>query len=467
MFFNLFKISGRLFIPLKALLPHQLMGRGMLIIFLPLFITELIAAWAFYDRHFEIVTKRMASAIGGEVNMLLDLSSSAQNAQEREELIALSKKYFSFDFKIEKPSEEKEKNFRQDVLSQDIFIQRLYSALNQAKRKVKISEKSSTIFVELIENNKFYSFSFDRKRLFSETFYVVMGWFVLASLISFGIAAIFLKNQIRPILKLARAADAFGQGQEQPSFKPEGATEVRLAGRAFLRMRRRLSETFSQRSALLAGISHDLRTPLTRMKLRVSFLNEDEETKAELLDDITQMQQMIAGYLDFVQQNNEEAASKVDLLSLFKELAQDLQHKGQWDLQASFLDTADQEAAPSSLYARRLSLKRALQNLLVNALQYKKDKVIVTINQQKDAWVIMIDDDGEGIAPSQRQRVFDAFTRLDAARNPQISGVGLGLTITRDLLISQGAKISLHSAPLGGLRVVVRLVDLTPDETVA
>ena len=270
---------------------------------------------------------------------------------------------------------------------------------------------------------------------------------ILSSIFWFGVALIFMKNQLRAIIRLAQAAEAFGIGKNVDSFKPEGATEVRHAGTAFLMMKNRLQRYLTERTTMLAGVSHDLRTPLTRLKLQLSLLPENEATK-EMEQDVNDMENMLNGYLAFVSGEGREETKEIHLTPFITNLVDKFKKTNhQIDLQIR---------KELSVIGRPTDLSRALGNIIANATRYAPH-TWVSVMQKQDTVQILIDDNGSGIPKAKRTEVFKPFVRLDESRNPTTGGVGLGLTIARDILLSHGGNIALDQSPQKGLRVIVTL----------
>jgi two-component system osmolarity sensor histidine kinase EnvZ len=287
----------------------------------------------------------------------------------------------------------------------------------------------------------------NRKRLFSSTTYIFVLWMVGTAMILFGVATIFMRNQVRPIRRLAAAADNFGKGRDAPNFKPEGAREVRQAASAFIAMRDRIQRQIQQRTEMLAGVSHDLRTPLTRMKLQLAMLGNGDGVK-ELASDVTEMEHMLEGYLAFARGEGSEEPVATDLSALLDEVAQQVRRRG---------DAVDLHCEGSiQVPLRRNAFKRCLTNLIENAVRFA-DHVSVRAGQRGNAVELTIDDDGPGIPADKRDDVFKPFFRLEASRNRGTGGVGLGLTIARDVVRSHGGEVTLDDSPAGGLRARIRL----------
>ena len=286
-----------------------------------------------------------------------------------------------------------------------------------------------------------------RNRLYSSTTYIFVMWMLGSSLVLLAVATVFLRNQVKSLRRLAEAADSFGKGRPVPSFKVEGAVEVRRAAIAFMTMRDRLQRQVRQRTQMLAGVSHDLRTPLTRMKLALEILGNDPAV-AELKSDVAEMEHMVHGYLDFVRGEGTEASVETDISLLIEDLAADLRRGG----------TPLTVTSPAEFVmpVRPNALRRCLGNLIGNARRHASH-VWLTGTVVADGIDILVDDDGPGIPPANRARAFRPFVRLDASRNPLTGGVGLGLTIARDVARSHGGDVRLETSPQGGLRARVHL----------
>ncbi|MDH5188249.1 MAG: ATP-binding protein, partial [Rhodospirillaceae bacterium] len=285
------------------------------------------------------------------------------------------------------------------------------------------------------------------KRLFSTTTYVFVMWMVGTSLLLFGVAIIFMKNQVRPIIRLAAAADAFGKGRDSKKFKPEGALEVRRASSAFISMRNRLKRQMQQRTDMLSGVSHDLRTPITRMKLQLAMMGNSAGID-ELKSDVSDMEHMLDEYLAFARGEGSEKQVAANMNEMLEEIVNKVRRKGaKVDLHCE---------GKINTTVRKSALMRALTNLIENATRYG-EHVTVRVAQRENTIEIVIDDDGPGIPEEQREEVFRPFYRLDGSRNPETGGVGLGMTIARDGVRSHGGEIELANAPSGGLRVNISL----------
>ncbi|MBT6093776.1 MAG: HAMP domain-containing protein, partial [Rhodospirillaceae bacterium] len=285
-----------------------------------------------------------------------------------------------------------------------------------------------------------------RKRLFSSTAYMFVAWMVGTSLVLFGVATIFMRNQVKPIRRLAQAADDFGKGREVGSFKPEGATEVRQAAAAFMAMRERIVRQIRQRTDMLAGVSHDLRTPLTRMRLQLAML--DPALAEELKADVVEMEHMLEGYLAFARGEGAEAPVPTDMSALLEHVVRQARRKGA----RIDLHTEGELMVP----LRPTAFRRCITNILENAMRYG-EHITVRAGLRDGSVDVVVDDDGPGIPTDQREDVFKPFFRIDGSRNPETGGVGLGLSIARDVVRGLGGEISLDDSALGGVRVRLRL----------
>jgi two-component system osmolarity sensor histidine kinase EnvZ len=287
-----------------------------------------------------------------------------------------------------------------------------------------------------------------RKRLFTPTTYIFVLWMAGSSLVLLAIASIFMRNQVRALRRLAAAAERFGKGRDAPDFRLEGATEVRQAANAFLKMRDRIRRQITQRTEMLAGVSHDLRTPLTRMRLALELMRDKEPTVGELKADVMAMERMVQGYLDFARGEGPEQPRDIDLVLLIEEVAAAVRREG---AQVSL-------ALPEEfvLPLRPDAMRRCLANLLGNARRFASH-IWVQVLPLRQGVDVLIDDDGSGIPPAERENVFRPFFRLDAARSPTTGGVGLGLTIARDVARGHGGELTLEDSPQGGLRVRLHL----------
>jgi two-component system osmolarity sensor histidine kinase EnvZ len=431
-------------------LPKSLFARALLILVLPTLFIQLITAYIFFDRHWENVTRHMSGALAGEVAFLIKQLKDVP-AKQKPQVVD----EFESATGIRVYFEAKEAfNLKKSSGDFPEFQQLLHSKITEAftVRKIKDGEY---VEIQILLPSQSLKIITNTKRLESRTTIIFMGWMIGSSALFLFIAIIFLRNQIRPITRLALAADNFGRGVDTPGFRPHGASEVRKAARAFIVMRERIRRQIRTRTDMLSGISHDLRTPLTRMKLQLAMLPDDvsarddmREAIGELSDDVQQMQNMIKEYLDFARDGGREEAVKVQLAELLEDVVNDYKRM-QHEVELTIENQAE-------LDLRVSACRRMLHNLIDNALRYGK-RCHLTLRVTGSYAGIIVDDEGDGIPEEKREEVFKPFSRLEPSRNNKTGGVGLGLTIARDVVLAHGGSIGLETAPSGGLRVYIRL----------
>ncbi|HYI73612.1 MAG TPA: ATP-binding protein [Skermanella sp.] len=428
------------------MLPQTLFGRSLLIIVTPVILLQVVATWIFYDRHWDTMTNRLAYAVGGEIGMVIEQLERDVTMADRTETLSMAARTMDLIITFEPDAILPPQ--RQKLCS--LLERTLGMALDERVRKpflIDTRVASNWIEIRVQMADGVLSVMSPERRLFSSTTYIFLLWMVGAAMVLFAIAIIFMRNQIRPIRRLAAAADAFGKGRDVTRFKLEGATEVRQAAAAFLVMRERIQRQISQRTEMLAGVSHDLRTPLTRMKIQLELFTDCADVE-DLKADVIDMEQMIEGYLAFARGEGAEAPVPTDLNRLINEAVSSARRDG------AIVDLHLE--GELSLPLRPNSVKRCLANLIGNARRYA-DHVWVQAGRRDDAIEITVDDDGPGIPASSHEDVFRPFFRLEGSRNRSTGGVGLGLTIARDVIRSHGGDITLSDSPRGGLRAVVRL----------
>jgi len=291
-----------------------------------------------------------------------------------------------------------------------------------------------------------YQFKTLTKNIFNSSIFGFIAWMIGTSLLLFVVSSLFLRVQARSIKQLAEAAENFGKGVDS-SFKPYGSSEVRTAGVAFNKMRERIKRQMSERTQMLAGVSHDLKTPLTRMNLRLAML-PDTEDNAAFREDVVEMQQMLEGYLAFARGEGSEKSVEVDFNFLVSEIV------GKFKMLGHNIEYEPNQVSP--LKGRQQALKRAVTNIVSNACYYAKN-VKIELQEKNNRLELFIEDDGPGIPEDKREEVFKAFYRLEESRNKQTGGVGLGLSITKDIIRSHGGTIKLSEGSLGGLKVEIKL----------
>ena len=437
---------GRL---IKRALPRGLFGRSLIIIVAPVVILQGIVSYIFFERDVDASTRRLATDIAADVSFLVALEDSTPNAQ-RPALRALAAKQLRFDIAFQPgqriPPPAKRPRSTIDQALDDVIAQQIGEVRHFQTTRV---GKDFAISVEV--HDGVLSMLVPRERATVSAPDIFILWMVGSSLILLGVAILFLRNQVRPIERLARAADAFGKGRAVPDFKPYGATEVRRAAEAFLTMRERLERYLQQRTEMLAGVSHDLKTPLTRMRLALAMMKPGPDVES-MREDVVEMERMLDEYLQFARGEGGEQAQPVDLGSLAREAA-DAATRAKGASAGRVQVNAPQTI---TLSAKRLALRRCLTNLIDNALKHGK-RVEVTLGRDERFVNLCVDDDGPGIPPERREEAFRPFHRLDEGRNLQVGGVGLGLAIARDIVRAHGGDVVLETSALGGLRAVVKL----------
>lgn len=431
---------------LKRIMPRGLLGRSLLIIVMPLVLVQLVATVVFYERHWGTVTRRLAQDLAGDVVTIVEFLRAYPGAADRawltnlvDDSMGLSINFIPGEVLPNAPFPSR------DALFEDDLEQVLHSQLQRPFLIDASQEKWVEVRVQM-QDGVLHVFA-STKRLASSTTYIFLLWMVGTALLVSSIAIIFMRNQVKSVRRLAAAADALGKGHDVPYLKPEGAAEVRLAAIAFARMRDRIKSLLGHRTEMLAGVSHDLRTPLTRMKLQLALMG-DAEGVADLKTDLEEMGRMIEGYLAFARGEGGEAPVKVELSRLLDEVV------GGFKRQGTVIDLHIE--GDMALMLRPDALRRCLNNLIGNATRYAK-QIWVRAGLRDSCVEILIDDDGPGVPPEMRDEVFRPFYRIETSRNKRTGGVGLGLTIARDIVRSHGGDIRLEDNPSGGLRVRISL----------
>ncbi|MBM09337.1 MAG: two-component sensor histidine kinase [Magnetovibrio sp.] len=431
--------------PIKTYLPKSLLGRSLMIIVIPLILLQLVSGIIFFESHWDKVSLRLARGVAGDIASVVNLLRIKTSAKNQLTIIEIAKDNMQLDVKIREGSILK----KDIVVASDFMGSMLVRAMHEYVRKpfqIDTRKTSRHVSVDIQLANAVLHILIPRKRLFSSTVFVFVAWMVGISLILFGVATIFMRNQVKPIQRLAIAADDFGKGRDVSNFKPEGATEVRRAAIAFLAMRERILRQISQRTEMLAGVSHDLRTPLTRMRLQLEMLGNYDTT--ELKSDIAEMEHMLDGYLAFARGEGSEPPVPTNVTLLLQGVVQQARRKGR-DIKLVSKRTCEVPLRPSAF-------KRCLTNILENAMNFGKN-ITVQSCIRGDGVEIIIDDDGPGIPEEKREEVFKPFYRIDHSRNPDTGGVGLGLSIARDVVRGSGGDIFLERSSQGGLRVRISL----------
>ena len=432
---------------LRDIMPKSLFGRSLFIVGLPLIFLQIFLGYFFFERHWDDVGRRLVLAVAGEIALISEKIIIANNDPKLEiKIFEDAANYFGAKLQV----------IPNSILTDRELLHPKNSRLDRAlskslKERIKFPHTFDTvknlnkviIYVQL--PNKILRTEISKKRLYSSTTYIFIAVMIVSSLFLLGLAVFFLRRQISPLKELSNAADAFGKGDTFFALKPRGADEVRHVTHAFLDMRERIRLHIEQRTNMLAGVSHDLRTPLTRMKLQIEMLDKSED-KIGLKEDVSQMEQMLEAYLSFIKEKEMEIRVKSDISKLIGSIILDAKRNGDIIVPKN-IQIVDAKV-------RINDLRRAITNLTSNACRESKNVEISLIKKDKNA-LIIVDDDGPGIKEKDYSSVFKAFYRVESSRNLSTGGLGLGLTIARDIARSHGGEIKLEKSNLGGLRATL------------
>ncbi|MDB2324042.1 ATP-binding protein [Alphaproteobacteria bacterium] len=435
---------------LRNFLPKTLFGRMLSIILVPMIIVQTITVFIFYDRHWDTVTRHMASNLSAEFSILIDRLGDAPDEDSIAMIQKTGWKYFEFpiQFETEKPWVGRT-NAPPESYAEEMLHTELGKRLTRDWR-ANVDSDPNLIFVDVKFDTGYLRIYASRKRIFSSTSWTFIGWTVGSSILMFAIALMFMRGQVQPIHRLANAARQLGLGRPAPDYRLEGAKEVRLAGRAFQAMRHRIMRQLNERTEMLAGVSHDLRTPLTRIRLQLALMQETEDAAA-IRSDLAEMEDMIDAYLSFAAGEREEAPQDTRLEAMLERLVRQAAKTHNFDIRL----TLPSEALPM-FPLRQKSIQRAFQNVISNAIAYST-KAEVSLRFRNDEVTIFFDDNGAGIPAERRADAIRPFIRLEESRNRKTGGTGLGLSITSDIVLGHGGDLTLSDAPLGGLRVAIKL----------
>ncbi len=432
---------------LNAVMPKGLFARALLIIIIPMVILQSVVAFVFMERHWNLVTQRLSAGVVQDIAALVDIYRAYPQDADQVKLkkIALDRLGLQIDFlpagEMPPPSPKPFFSLLDQSLSEQLRrqLQRPYW--------IDTVGKSSLVEIRVQLDNAIMRVFARRSAAYASNSEIFLFWMVGTSTVLLMVAILFLRNQIRPILRLADAAESFGKGRDVPNFRPRGAREVRRAAMAFIEMKSRVERAFEQRTTMLAGVSHDLRTILTRFRLELALLGDNPETEA-MRRDIAEMTAMLEGYMAFARGDLGEESAPTDMAAFLDELKSDAERQGH-------RATATFHGNPI-VTVRPQAFKRCLANLVSNAARHAPS-LAITGHSDHRYLTVTVDDDGPGIPAHQRDEVFKPFLRLDDARNQDEGGTGLGLAIARDIARSHGGDITLADSPMGGLRAVVRI----------
>jgi two-component system osmolarity sensor histidine kinase EnvZ len=432
---------------LRSVMPHGLYARALLIVIMPLVVLQSIVAFLFVERQSSVVNYYLSSAVTREIATLIDVYKTFPPGANRAQLrrIAQDRLGLVVDFlpvtDLPPPGPKP-------------FFSSLDQELSNEIRKqiglpfwIDTVGRSSIVEIRIKLDDTIMRVFAPRADAYNSNSLVFLMWMVLTSVVVLTIAILFLRNQIKPIVRLADAAEAFGKGREAPNFRPRGAREVRRAAAAFLEMKIRIERAIEQRTTMLAGVSHDLRTVLTRFKLELALLGDSPEVEA-IKKDVDEMAAMLEAYLAFARGDTGEQSAPTDIAALLEELRLDTERNGHRATVAFH--------GPPEVTVRPAAFKRCLANLVSNAARFAST-VAITGHRDHRWLTVTVDDDGPGIPQQMREDVFKPFLRLDDARNQDEGGTGLGLAIARDIARSHGGDITLGASPMGGLRATVKV----------
>ena len=426
-------------------MPKRLYARSLIIVIAPMILLQSMVAFVFLERHWQTVTQRLSQAVVRDIAAVIDLMETYPHDADYANIVRIAQDRMQLKVDIlppdplPPPGPKPFFSLLDETLSSEITkqINRPFwidtvGNSNIIEVRVQLEDKVLRVFVR-------------RSQAYASNTHIFLIWMVGTSLVLLMIAVPFLRNQIKPILTLAEAAESFGKGRPMPDFRPRGAEEVRRAGIAFVQMRERIERQIEQRTAMLTGVSHDLRTILTRFKLQLALTGSKSGAEA-LNQDIADMQSMLEGYLAFARGDMTEEAGRFDLEACFGKLAEEARLRKR---KLTAVVSGDREVV-----VRPNAFARLISNIVSNAFRYA-GTIAIDAEHGGGMLTVTIDDDGPGIPPEKREHVFKPFVRLDEARNLDDSGTGLGLSIARDIARSHGGDITLEDSPLGGLRAVI------------
>jgi two-component system osmolarity sensor histidine kinase EnvZ len=428
-------------------LPRSLHARVMLIVILPIFLMQTFVTYVFFDRHWDLVSANLSANVVGQIALVTELYREARTDEEKSEVERRALEDLELSMRYQ-PAQgvpvEHKRGFW--TLYNDTLDRQLRQVLDT---DYWFDTRTWPAYVEIRVqvDDGYLVYQVLRDRVFATTGPIFVLWLVGATVLLGWIALVFLKNQVRSILKLAAAAEAFGRGRDMPDFRPSGATEVRRAGFAFLAMRERIKRQIHQRTAALAAVSHDLKTPLTRLRLALAMQPDSPDVEA-MRADALEMERMVEGYLDFARDIAAGEPEPVDVGELLGEVGAEAKRGG---------GAVECKAGAGIIApARRDALKRAVGNLVENGLKYAS-RVWLSARRTDGAVEIVVDDDGPGIDPKSYDEALKPFVRLPEGEAASSSGVGLGLAVVREVARTHGGEVSLDRAPQGGLRAVLKL----------
>lgn len=432
----------------RKFLPKSLFFRTMLLIFIPLIVVQVVSIYAFFDGSWKKVGRRLSENLASNMAFVIQMDTETTNFEHVKEmassLYGLKVSYYDNETK----HSVWKKNKKNSPFVTGFLVEALHRQFPMANSEVFINNHHSNLSILVDTDKGLYEFNTPVKNIFSSSIFGFVLWMIGTSLLLFVVAVLFLRVQVRSITQLAQAAEDFGKGINT-KFKPYGSIEVRRAGLAFTKMKERILRQISEKTQMLAGVSHDLRTPLTRMKLQMAMMPDTKENQ-EFVQDIDEMEKMLDGYLAYVSGEGGEKPTFVDM----NEMISSIINKYRKNSNAMIRYSTNYDV--SAVQGREQALRRAVTNVIENAFHY--GKTIAVKLESGEKWLeLTIDDDGPGIPKDKREDVFKAFYRVEGSRNKETGGVGLGLAIAKDVIVSHGGSIQLDDSDLGGLRVLISI----------
>jgi len=432
----------------RKFMPRSLFFRTMLLIFVPLIVVQVVSIYSYWNSSWSKVGKRLSENLAHDMAFVITMDDGVNSFAE---IQTKAKSIFGLDVQFY-DNEHKHDVWRKNKHSTRLITGFLTDAMNRrfpmANTEFFLTNHHDDLNILVDMDKGLYVFKTPLKNIFSSSIFGFVAWMIATSLLLFVVAVLFLRVQARSITQLASAAEDFGKGINT-KFKPYGSIEVRRAGLAFVKMKERILRQISERTQMLAGVSHDLRTPLTRMKLQMAMLPDSKENQ-EFVQDIDEMEKMLDGYLSFVSGEGGEKTGFIDV----NEMITSIINKYRKNTNAMIRFSTNYDV--SAIQGREQALRRAVTNIIENAFHYGKE-IAVAITSDEKRLEISVDDNGPGIPADKRDDVFKAFYRVDSSRNKETGGVGLGLAIAKDIIVSHGGSIELSDSNLGGLRVVISL----------
>ncbi len=432
---------------IRDYLPKGLFARSLIIIVAPVVILQAVVTYVFFERHWDLVTRRLSSSVAADIALLIKASESVEGFNNIMEFSKISGETIGFEIEVAQNTVLPQEPPKAFPILEATISRELRNSLRGYDFWFDTESQPSYVFIWVQTGPDVLKIKVRRSRVYATNWHIFLVWMVVTSTALLAVSVGFLRNQVRPIQQLAYAAESFGKGRSVINFKPTGAAEVRSAAAAFIDMRDRILRQIEQRTEMLAGVSHDLRTPITRMKLELALIGDKPEF-ADMKRDLDDMEHMLEEYLAFAKGEDGEMDTLVDLNELTQEIVSDAKRKGH--------AVTLQESGENVLPLKRQSIKRCITNLVDNAVSYG-DQVAISVWRTRNSVEIAVDDNGPGIPEEQLEDAFKPFGRLDDSRNLERSGVGLGLAIARDVARRHGGEILLSKAPLGGLRAQVHI----------